>query len=63
MLCFLCPVVSLLFLLGELVYNPASFAFVAFLVRTPGYSPPRFRCFLFVVKFPCTSGILGSHVL
>ena len=25
MLCFLCPVVSLLFLLGELVYNPASF--------------------------------------
>ena len=30
MLCFLCPVVLLLFWLDELVYNPALFAFVAF---------------------------------
>ena len=50
MLCYLCPVVSL-FWLGELVYNPASFARCVFSFVHRGIPRRGFVAF-FVVKFP-----------
>ena len=59
MLCYLCPVVSLLYWLGELVYNPALFAFFAFLSYT-GVFPAEVSLLSLCCKIPLHLGNFGK---